>query len=80
MAVAKLIDHVRRLHLTVLGLKDPLPPDVTVLFNSFLEDAQSSCGENSLVHDIPHQQTDARRDAVMMWLLQLETALQPAGR
>jgi hypothetical protein len=73
----KLVEHVRALEVVLIGLRDPLPPATSTLFNRLLEEAQTRCSKSSLVREIPQAPSDTSRAELLVWIAQLKTGLRP---
>jgi hypothetical protein len=75
MAMDNLNGHVMGLMTTLIGGGDPPPAAAIDLFNRLVADARSRLGPSSLVHEIPDQGPEARRDELILWANQLQVAL-----
>jgi hypothetical protein len=72
-----LVEHIRVLEVVLIGLRDPLPPATSTLFNRLLEEAQTRCHKSSFVREIPQARPDTSRAELLVWVAQLKVGLRP---
>jgi hypothetical protein len=70
--------HLQALRTTVFGLRDPLPPGASEVFNTLVDVARKSGAGNSFIVEIPHAEPGAGRAELLLWTAQLQACLRPA--
>ena len=74
VGVENLFQHLTELRMTLIGLRNPLPPAAFELFNRLLDDTKRSRDAGSLIREIRDRRPKFSRTELI-----LKTARLPAG-